>query len=831
MSIFKKKEKQIHEFSAIYGAKYGVSMEFEYTRLTSKERALICLVKGILIFLCAFGSAGLFLTSFDLPSMKIVLFLFILFISVAAGMFYYNRIVFNVGYILFFVMICLMAYFLYWYANSGMNAVLNAALKIIDDKLNLNGVREYNEMIKDRRITVTCCMLLISCLSVCFYNSAISGYMSPLLTFLLLYPVVQICAYFDDKINYFYLGMMLLGFLGVCLLRKSGRFYMPYRGIAPDLRVKGESVYHDSRRFRKAVTNLTSFSVLFLVSVVLIGGLLVGFAPKYMKSNYSTWKKGTDRIVREFALNGLMGFFNQYSANGGLNEGQLGGIREVVLTFEPQLEIKMVPDNVEGIYLRGYIGDYYEDNRWRRIADKKRLLTRYYSLRDSELVVNLESNAMSKLYDTAQNSYSAKAVMTVINIDSHDSYRYTPYFSAVDYSDDAQVNLNSLADYGDYMLYDIRTRNMELKHTYYPMANIREQLDNKEIELPENFIEKLYRDFVYENYLYVPSKIRDDLNKICDTNIPGIEREDVILQIQDYFERDFNYTLSPGVTPNKRDFVTYFLNEQKSGFCAHFATAAAMLLRAKGIPARYVEGYFIQFNDATEVETIDNVDVNEWYQGYNGTVEGDEEPSLMKLHARGADAHAWVEVYYDGFGWVPVEFTVADMAESVESGSFWERFRDFFGSEESNNSPVDNVSRQFRAAAPYALGAVLFAIFGFAALMVFFFVRRKYRLYHKKDNKRIVYQYMALTKLLKKAGFASENNIYHNRMRNYLIMTIGVANTDAERYIDAVEKASFSNDALSENELNEATELYRSIIKNINKIVNRRTRITNALTV
>ena len=358
----KKKEKQNRDFATIYAAKYGVKMDLGYTQLSRGERAIVCLIKGILIFLCVFGSAGLFLTSFDLPGMKLVLFFFILVISMATAMFYYNRLVFNIGYIVFFVLICFLAYSLYWYANSGMNAILNTALKIIDEKLNLNGVREYNEVITNRTVTVTCCLVLISCLMVCLYNSAISGYMSPLFTFLLLYPIAQFCVYFDDSVNYGYLSMMILGFLGVCLLRLSGRHSMPYRGVAPDLRIKGERVNYDSRRFTKTVKDLSVVAAVFLAILLIVAGLLVSVAPKRFKNNDSTWKSGTDAIVEQFALNGLAGFFNHYTANGGLSEGKLGGVRQVVLSFEPQLDVKIVPDNVRGIYLRGFIGDYYEGN-------------------------------------------------------------------------------------------------------------------------------------------------------------------------------------------------------------------------------------------------------------------------------------------------------------------------------------------------------------------------------------------------------------------------------------------------------------------------------------
>jgi len=812
-----RKEKQIHDFADIYRGKYGVSMELEYTRLSARERLFVCLVKGILIFLCTYGSTRLFLTSFGLPSIGIVLFLFILIMSVAVAMFYYNRLAFNVGYILFFILICALAYFLYWYANSGMNAILNVVVNIVDDKLYLNGVREYEEMIKNRNVTVTCCLILISCLSICFYNSAISGYMSPLLTFLLLYPIAQICAYFDDDINLFYFGMMVLGFLGVCLLRKSGRYYMPYHGTAADLKVKGDSVYHKSARFCKTMSGMSLTACVIMLVLMIFAGVLANAAPRKYHNNYSTWKTGTDEVVKEFAVNGFMGFFNQYSAVGGLSEGRLGGVRQVMMTFTPQLEIKIVPDNVEGIYLRGFIGDYYESNQWSRMQDKKYILERQYGISDTTQIVNLESGLLSDVYESGASQYSAKAYMTVKNLSSPDKYFYTPYFFVVDYSEDAEINSNSFEDQGDYVLYNLRTKNRELKHTYYPYYTIRQAIDNGELETSSNLIEVLYRQFVYNNYLYVPKDIRDDLKEICDEHITGSNRKTVISQIYSYFEEEFKYTLSPGVTPRNRDFVVYFMNQQKKGYCAHFATAAAMLLRSKGIPARYVEGYHIVFNDATIVETDETVDVNDWYQGYNGTVEGDEEPSLIEVQARGADAHAWVEVYYDGFGWIPVEFTIAQADESTEGGSFWERFGGYFGSNETAKSPVDNVTEQLQNAAPFMAG-----LFGIAAgvvvlIAIVSFLRRKYRIYVCRNNERLVFQYAALSKLLRSLGISGENNIYHKTMKKYLETAIGFNEDDSKAYIELVERASFDNKALAGEELTEATNLFRQALTLLKK--------------
>lgn len=43
--------------------------------------------------------------------------------------------------------------------------------------------------------------------------------------------------------------------------------------------------------------------------------------------------------------------------------------------------------------------------------------------------------------------------------------------------------------------------------------------------------------------------------------------------------------------PAQEDFAVYFLTEGKRGWCMHFATAAACMLRALDVPARYVSGY------------------------------------------------------------------------------------------------------------------------------------------------------------------------------------------------------------------------------------------------
>lgn len=84
---------------------------------------------------------------------------------------------------------------------------------------------------------------------------------------------------------------------------------------------------------------------------------------------------------------------------------------------------------------------------------------------------------------------------------------------------------------------------------------------------------------------------------------------------------------TPRMPEGTQDFAMWFLEESDTGYCTHFATAATVLLRAAGIPCRYVTGYLVDAKADTAVAVVHD------------------------------NAHAWVECYLDGAGWVPLEPT------------------------------------------------------------------------------------------------------------------------------------------------------------------------------
>ena len=106
------------------------------------------------------------------------------------------------------------------------------------------------------------------------------------------------------------------------------------------------------------------------------------------------------------------------------------------------------------------------------------------------------------------------------------------------------------------------------------------------------------------------------------------------------------------------DFVIDFLTRTKEGYSVHFASAAAMLFRYYGIPARYVEGYLITPQD------VEYMTENESYM-------------IDETHA-----HAWVEYYQDGVGWIPFEVTPSYLNVMPKA----EEYQDISGSASSSGS-------------------------------------------------------------------------------------------------------------------------------------------------
>lgn len=103
------------------------------------------------------------------------------------------------------------------------------------------------------------------------------------------------------------------------------------------------------------------------------------------------------------------------------------------------------------------------------------------------------------------------------------------------------------------------------------------------------------------------------------------------LYIGEYVKSTARYDKNTAAMPkNSKDFAQWFLEESETGYCIHYATAGAVLLKALGIPARYVTGYAVNTRVGTPTDVL------------------------------GTHAHAWVEYWLPGYGWTMLECTPPD---------------------------------------------------------------------------------------------------------------------------------------------------------------------------
>ena len=126
--------------------------------------------------------------------------------------------------------------------------------------------------------------------------------------------------------------------------------------------------------------------------------------------------------------------------------------------------------------------------------------------------------------------------------------------------------------------------------------------------------------------LDVPRRVRDLAHLIVAGSTSDFQKA---ARIEQYLLLNYEYDLRVDPLSRSADVVDTFLFERRAGYCAQFATTMAAMARVVGLPARVATGYVPG--------------------RYN---------SLTGAHAvRLQDAHAWVEIKFDRYGWVPFDPT------------------------------------------------------------------------------------------------------------------------------------------------------------------------------
>ncbi len=262
----------------------------------------------------------------------------------------------------------------------------------------------------------------------------------------------------------------------------------------------------------------------------------------------------------------------------------------------PQLQfgrsVMRVKSEVSGpTHLRGDSMAVYEDNRWKALSESD-----YSAASGGENALLAGASPVSYWPDMQ------------IETDMKSGIYYTPYYPLF-LPDDAEA------------YFDAYFKNPS-QQTSYTISYTAAHFGMNDTD---------YDAFVQTVYTQVPDETRQALADILPQL--GVQAEDdpkqIVSAVQAYVAASASYDLNTPSVPNGEDFVSWFLHDSDTGYCVHFATAAAILLRCLDVPARYVTGYSTTLT------------ANEWT-----TVTSD-------------DAHAWVEYYIDGIGWYVLDPTPA----------------------------------------------------------------------------------------------------------------------------------------------------------------------------
>lgn len=270
----------------------------------------------------------------------------------------------------------------------------------------------------------------------------------------------------------------------------------------------------------------------------------------------------------------------------GTTEDPQVDLRKVGPLSQRQFPVMDVSSPVGGtLYLRGQDYDLYDGTGWTATANR------------------------AEFFSGGEAWLEAQGTVTVATLRELD-FRFVPYYST-----------------GGTKLLGGMVRNSGGSTAYgFVLKTLPENWRELELDSPSGSgPDSRYRELPEATMVWAEDLLKTILPE--DVTAATDKAEIIAAYVRESAAYDANTPKMPG---NQKDFARWFLTEGDTGYCIHFASATAVLLRAAGVHARYVTGYMFQAQAGTPV-----------------TVRADK-------------AHAWVEYYEDRLGmWLVLESTPA----------------------------------------------------------------------------------------------------------------------------------------------------------------------------
>ena len=492
-------------------------------------------------------------------------------------------------------------------------------------------------------------------------------------------------------------------------------------------------------------------------------------------------------------------------AEGGVSAGEVGGAGAFSQNDTKQLLLTVKKKPQEKMYLQGYIGNVYEDNRWKAEGE-----TEFHKWLRSQ---NTKGRSVRNLLYQQLKDIFAQETLHIENIGANKVYKYIPYGGYYEEKDsivaDAYVK-------GEGKTYDVR---------YCPFS----VSDLKRVKKTKSDLENAYFQYVSKQNTEVPKTIEKTFQTEIKTKIRAKDVWGIMREVASALKVQADYSLEPGRTPRGKDVAEYFYFENKKGYCEHFATVATLMLRMKGIPARYVAGYAVSPSAFTQKE--------------DGTYEA---------VVTGASAHAWAEAYVEGIGWIPVETTpgygngtVGDAKEEAETTGYpsevTEKEEPTQDEKEQNNlqqeEPQQNVNTEKEQEKPRTdvekdvkrtkklFGVEVWIVpTVFFAVIIVFFLRRLYLLNERKGRRGKGYNgavrelFISIFDMFVLAGkWKREAEADEEQMMKICECYPSISKEAVEKMMEIVYRASFGKGQITKEEYQACLKLYQQVKREVPK--------------
>lgn len=326
------------------------------------------------------------------------------------------------------------------------------------------------------------------------------------------------------------------------------------------------------------------------------------------------------------------------------------------------LSLRIDGDPSSDLLLKGFVGASFEDGSWSKLghaAYEGEWRGLFGWLSDQGFVPAKQRSEYDDALNEAKSTGTPEVLTVYVDANkANHRYVYAPYSLRSVKGINPQFDLDGSLDTG---LFGSDVYRLEVDD----VARTEALSDASWLEDAKGSFrdaEGVYAAFAEENYLSVSDEEAAAAKRLLfdsatwDSSADS-SRQAVINRVRTMLSAHAGYTTAPAEPAKGGSFLEWFLAKAHEGNSSYFATAATFALRSQGIPTRYVEGYL------AKQDSLESVDEGE----------------VLKLTAK--DAHAWIEVYFAGYGWTPVEVTpgfykqnvnadkVIDIKESNDRGS------------------------------------------------------------------------------------------------------------------------------------------------------------------